>query len=203
MTDRLSRRDARSVLRRFLDAEAAGGLLLIAAAALALLAANSGLGDAYRALLRAETGPILSPRLGPMNVHLWINDGLMALFFLLVGLEIRREIVAGQLATARARRLPLIAAAAGMAVPALIYLAITFAHPGLARGWAIPAATDIAFALAVLALLGPRVPTSLKLLLTTIAIADDLGAVAIIALAYTDRLDATALAAAAAILLAM
>ncbi|MEA3012071.1 MAG: Na+:H+ antiporter, NhaA family [Sphingomonadales bacterium] len=203
MTDRLSRRGARSVLRHFLGAEAAGGLVLIAASALALVVANGGWGDAYRHLLYAETGPVLSPRLGPMNLHLWINDGLMALFFLLVGLEIRREFVAGQLASARARRLPLIAAAAGMAVPALIYLIMAGAHPGLARGWAIPAATDIAFALAVLALLGPRVPTSLKLLLTTIAIADDLGAVAIIALAYTDRLDFAALGAAAAMLAVM
>jgi NhaA family Na+:H+ antiporter len=203
MTDKLHRRGGRSALRRFLDAEAAGGLVLVAASALALLVANSAWSEAYRHLLYVESGPVLSPRLGPMTVHLWINDGLMALFFLLVGLEIRREFMAGQLAAPRARRLPLIAAAAGMVVPALIYLIIAGAHPGLARGWAIPAATDIAFALAVLALLGPRVPTSLKLLLTTIAIADDLGAVAIIALAYTDRLDFTALGAAAAILAAM
>ncbi|HEV7659662.1 MAG TPA: Na+/H+ antiporter NhaA [Allosphingosinicella sp.] len=195
MTDRLSRRGARSVLRDFLDAEATGGLVLVAASVLALLVANGVWGEAYRHLLHVE--------IGPMNVHRWINDGLMALFFLLVGLEIKREFVAGQLATARARRLPLIAAAAGMAVPALIYLAMTGAPPGLARGWAIPAATDIAFALAVLALLGPRVPTSLKLLLTTIAIADDLGAVAIIALAYTDRLDLWALVAVAALLAIM
>jgi NhaA family Na+:H+ antiporter len=195
MTDRLSRRGARSVLRDFLDAEAAGGLVLVAASALALVVANSVWGEAYRHLLHAE--------IGPMNVHHWINDGLMASFFLLVGLEIKREFVTGELASPAARRLPLIAAAAGMAVPALIYLAMTAAYPGLARGWAIPAATDIAFALAVFALLGPRVPTSLKLLLTTIAIADDLGAVAIIALAYTDRLDPAALGAAAAILVAM
>jgi NhaA family Na+:H+ antiporter len=195
MTDRFPRRGARPILRDFLDAEAAGGLVLVAASALALAVANSAWGDAYRHLLHVE--------IGPMSAHRWINDGLMALFFLVVGLEIKREFMAGQLASARARRLPLIAAAAGMAVPALIYLAMTLAHPGLARGWAIPAATDIAFALAVLALLGPRVPTSLKLLLTTIAIADDLGAVAIIALAYTDRLDPWALAAAAALLAIM
>jgi Na+:H+ antiporter, NhaA family len=196
MTDRPKRRGRPSALRRFLEAEAAGGLVLVAASALALVAANSGWGEAYRRLLHAG--------LGPMNVHLWINDGLMALFFLLVGLEIRRELAAGgQLASRQARRLPLIAAAAGMAVPALIYLALAGASPGLARGWAIPAATDIAFALAVLALLGPRVPAALKLLLTTIAIADDLGAVAIIALAYTDRLDLAALGAAAALLAVM
>jgi NhaA family Na+:H+ antiporter len=200
MEAQVGRRRARSALRHFLDNEAAGGLVLIAAAALALLAANSGLGDAYRGLLHAETGPALSPRLGPMNVHLWINDGLMALFFLLVGLEVKREFAAGGLASREARRLPLIAAAAGMAAPALIYLAVAGGHPGLARGWAIPAATDIAFALAMLALLGSRAPAPLKLLLTTIAIADDLGAVAIIALAYSEALDPLALAAAAAIL---
>ena len=203
MIDRPQRRGAPSVLRRFLDAEAAGGLVLVAASALALVVANSAWGEAYRQLLHAGTGPVLSPRLGPMNVHLWINDGLMALFFLLVGLEIRRELAGGQLASRQARRLPLIAAAAGMAVPALIYLTLAGTSPGLARGWAIPAATDIAFALAVLALLGPRVPTALKLLLTTIAIADDLGAVAIIALAYTDRLDLAALGAAAFMLAVM
>ncbi len=203
MIGKLPRRGVRSALRRFLDAEAAGGLVLVAASALALVAANSAWGEAYRHLLHIETGPALSPRLGPMTVHLWINDGLMALFFLLVGLEIKREFADGGLATWEKRRLPLIAAAAGMVLPAILYLALAGGAPGLARGWAIPAATDIAFALAVLALLGPRVPASLKLLLATIAIADDLGAVAIIALAYTDRLDLTALAAAAAILLAM
>ena len=201
MIDRSFRR--RSALRHFLDSEAAGGLLLMAAAALALLVANSPLGDAYRHLLHAGSGPVLAPKLGPMSVHLWINDGLMALFFLLVGLEIKREFLAGELATWEKRRLPVLAAAAGMAVPALVYLAIAGHDPLLARGWAIPAATDIAFAIAILALAGSRVPASLKLFLTTIAIADDLGAVAIIALFYTDGLDPLALAAAAIILLGL
>jgi NhaA family Na+:H+ antiporter len=190
----------RSALRAFLGSEAGGGILLMAAAALALIAANSPLAEAYQHLLHLETGPLLSPRLGPMTVHLWINDGLMAVFFLLVGLEIKREFVDGRLSTWDRRRLPVIAAAVGMAVPALAYLALTAATDGLGRGWAIPAATDIAFAIGVLALLGSRAPTSLKLFLTTVAIADDLGAVAIIALAYTDSLDRVALAAAAAIL---
>jgi NhaA family Na+:H+ antiporter len=203
MIEKPRRRGARSALRRFLDTEAAGGLVLIAASVLALVVANGVWGEAYRQLLHLETGPTLSPRLGPMNVHMWINDGLMALFFLLVGLEIKREFVDGELATWEKRRLPLVAAAAGMAVPALFYLAMAGGVPGLARGWAIPAATDIAFALAILALLGPRVPASLKLLLATIAIADDLGAVAIIALAYTDALDPAALAAAALTVLAL
>jgi NhaA family Na+:H+ antiporter len=189
-----------SALRAFLKSGAAGGVVLMGAAALALIAANSPFAEAYQHLLHLKTGPLLSPRLGPMTVHLWINDGLMAVFFLLVGLEIKREFVDGRLSTWDRRRLPVIAAAVGMAVPALAYLALTAATGGLGRGWAIPAATDIAFAIGVLALLGSRAPTSLKLFLTTVAIADDLGAVAIIALAYTDSLDTVALGAAAAIL---
>jgi len=193
----------RSALRAFLAGEAAGGILLIAAAAAALVAANGPLAEAYHQFVHAETGPELSPKLGPMTVHLWINDGLMAVFFLLVGLEIKREFVDGRLATWKQRRLPVIAAAVGMVVPALIYLAFTTGTPGLSRGWAIPAATDIAFAIGVLALLGSRAPTSLKLFLTTVAIVDDMGAVAIIALAYTDSLNTLALGGAALVLLAM
>jgi len=188
-----------SALRRFLASEAAGGILLMAAAALALIVANSGLGEAYRHALHVETGPVLTPKLGPMTAHLWINDGLMAVFFLFVGLEIKREFVDGQLASWSDRRLPMIAAAAGMAVPALLYLVVAGGGSGLANGWAIPAATDIAFAIGVLALLGSRAPASLKLFLTTVAIVDDLGAVAIIAVAYTSAIDTVALGAAAAI----
>src|SRR5688572_4840823 len=136
-----------------------------------------------------------------MTVHLWINARLMAVFFLLVGLEIKREFVDGRLSTWERRRLPVIAAAVGMALPAIFYLAFTASEPDLARGWAIPAATDIAFAIGVLALLGRRAPLSLKLFLTTVAIADDLGAVAIIALVYTDGLDFPALAGAAMLVL--
>ena len=190
----------RSALRHFLASEAAGGILLIVAAALALIVANSGLHHAYEAVLHAPIGPTLTSRYGPPTVHFWINDGLMAVFFLLVGLEIKREFVDGRLATWERRRLPVIAAAVGMVVPALIYLGIAAGRPELHSGWAIPAATDIAFAIGVLALLGKRAPTSLKLFLTTVAIADDLGAVAIIAFAYTARLDTIALGAAAAIL---
>ena len=193
----------RSALRAFLNSEAAGGMLLMAAAAAALLAANSPLGLFYHDLVHAETGPVLAGRLGPMNVHLWINDALMAVFFLLVGLEIKRELVDGRLSTWNQRRLPMIAAAVGMIVPASVYLALTAGAAGLSRGWAIPAATDIAFAIGVLALLGSRAPTSLKLFLTTVAIVDDMGAVAIIALAYTDSLNTLALGAAAAILFLM
>jgi Na+:H+ antiporter, NhaA family len=194
------RRGARSALRHFLASEAAGGLLLVGAAALAMVVANSALAEPYHRLLHAETGPVLSPKLGPMTLHLWINDALMAVFFLLVGLEIKREFVDGRLATWKQRRLPVIAAASGMIVPALVYLLVAGSEPGLAAGWAIPAATDIAFAIGVLALLGRRAPTSLKLFLTTVAIVDDMGAVAIIALAYTPAIDTVALGAAAAIL---
>jgi NhaA family Na+:H+ antiporter len=136
---------------------------------------------------------------GPLDVHHWVADGLMALFFLLVGLEVKREWYDGRLSTQAERRLPMIAAAAGMAVPAALYLLIAGQDAELIRGWAIPAATDIAFALGVLALLGGRAPPSLKLLLVTIAIVDDIGAVLIIALFYTAALDPAALAAAAGI----
>ena len=175
----------------------------MAAAALAMIVANSIVADDYFHFVHAVTGPELTPKLGPMTVHLWINDGLMAIFFLLVGLEIKREVVDGHLTTRADRRLPVIAAAAGMIFPAAIYLAIAGGDPALVRGWAIPAATDIAFAIGVLAILGSRAPASLKLFLTTVAIVDDMGAVAIIALFYTAELKVAALVAAAVIWLAM
>ncbi len=174
----------------------------MASAALALIAANSPFEPAYHALLEARIGPSL-PRAGPMTLHLWVADGLMAIFFLLIGLEVKREWYEGRLSTPAARRLPIVAAAAGMAVPALIFLAVVGLDSELARGWAIPAATDIAFAIGVLALLGSRAPPSIKLLLVTIAIIDDIGAVAIIALAYTAELDPIALGAAALVTGAM
>lgn len=190
-------RRARSALRTFLHQEAAGGIVLIAAAVLAMIAANSDVAESYFDFLHFATGPVLVEHLGPMTVHLWINDGLMAIFFLLVGLEIKREFVDGRLATWERRRLPFIAAAAGMVVPALIYLAVAGGDPAVVRGWAIPAATDIAFAIGVLALLGSRAPPALKLFLTTVAIVDDMGAVAIIAVAYTDHINVLALGGAA------
>ena len=182
--------------------EKLAGLLLIAAAVAALAAANSGLAHAYCDLLEFSFGPVM-PRLGQMSVHYWIADGLMAIFFLLVGLEVKREWYDGQLATPEQRRLPIIAAAAGMAVPALIYLAVIGFDPALIRGWAIPSATDIAFAIGILALLGPNANPVVKLLLVTIAIVDDVGAVVIIALVYTASLDGVAIAAALTILAAM
>ena len=169
-----------SALRGFLHNEAAGGIVLMGVAVLALFAANSPLGPTYFAALSSCV-------LGLSVVH-WINDALMAVFFLLVGLEIKREMRDGQLSTWPRRALPGIAALGGMVVPALIYVLFNAGSPETLRGWAIPAATDIAFALGVLSLLGPRVPVSLKVFLTALAILDDLGAVIIIALFYTARL---------------
>ncbi len=184
----------------FLRSETAGGLLLMGAALLAMIAANLPGTHLYHDLLHAQTGPTLSDQLGPMTPHLWINDGLMALFFLLVGLELKREFLEGRLSRWSDRTMPAVAVAAGMAVPALVYLLAAGSDPLLRDGWAIPAATDIAFALGVLALLGDRVPPSLKLFLMSVAIVDDLGAVAIIALFYTASINLTAIMAATAIL---
>ena len=178
----------KSILREFLDDEAAGGIILMVAAALALIVANSPLAETYFAVLHAY--------LGPLSVSHWINDGLMAVFFLLVGLEIKREMLDGQLSTWPRRVLPGIAAAGGMVVPALVYVVINRNNQAALSGWAIPTATDIAFALGVLSLLGSRVPTSLKVFLTALAIIDDLGAVIIIALFYTSGLSLAYLAAA-------
>ena len=175
--------------------ERAAGLLLIAAAAVALGLANSPLADTWHHLLEAPLGIVL-PRVGILTPHLFVADGLMAIFFLLVGLEVKREWYEGRLSTPSERRLPILAAACGMAVPALVYLLVVDFEPGLARGWAIPSATDIAFAIGLLALLGPRVPPAIKLLLVTIAIVDDIGAVLVIALVYTAEINVIALGAA-------
>lgn len=194
-----------SALRNFLRGEAGSGVLLMISAAIAMVMANlpGTAGHIYHDMFHAVTGPILAPALGPMTIHLWVNDGLMAIFFLLVGLEIKREFVDGGLSTWERRRLPFIAAGAGMIVPALVYLMVTAGEAGLSRGWAIPAATDIAFAIGVLALLGSRAPASIKLFLTAVAIVDDMGAVAIIALAYSQGLDVMALGGALVVLLVM
>ena len=178
-----------SALRQFLEGQASSGLVLMAAAALAMAIANSPLGPGYEQMLQSHVGPL--------SLHHWVNDGLMAIFFLLVGLEIKREVMDGQLSSWPRRILPGIAAAGGMAVPALIYLA--FNSGSTVRGWAIPAATDIAFALGVIALLGNRVPVSLRVFLTALAIIDDLGAVVIIAFFYTARLSLLDLGGAAAV----
>ena len=187
-----------SVLRRLIHDEAGPGIVLMIAAAVALIAANSAWEPAYLALFHDRLGWTPIARLA--TLHLWINDGLMALFFFVVGLEIKREVLDGALAQPATRRMPVVAAVAGMAAPAAVYLLIASGVPGVARGWAIPAATDIAFAMGVVALLGKRLPPSLRLFLLTVAIVDDLGAVTIIALAYTAGIDLAWLIAAGAIL---
>ncbi|WP_428679745.1 Na+/H+ antiporter NhaA [Reyranella sp.] len=184
-----------TLLRRFIDNEASGGIVLMGAAALALIVANSALAPAYFAMLKVYVGPL--------SVSHWINDALMAVFFLLVGLEIKREVVDGQLSTWSRRILPGLCAAGGMAVPALIFAALNWHNGEVIRGWAIPTATDIAFALGVLSLFGNRVPASMKVFLTALAIIDDLGAVLIIAVFYTGNLDLAALGGAGAVLVAL
>ena len=198
-THRLTR--LATTMLRMARGEAGAGLLLIAAATLALGAVNSPLAGTYHALFHAPLGWTPVAKLATLD--LWISDALMAVFFFVVGLEIKREVVDGALADPARRRLPVVVAAAGMAAPALVYLAIARDSPALAPGWAIPAATDIAFALGVLALVGKGIPPSLRLLLLTVAIIDDLGAVAIIAVAYTPAIKLGWLAAAAALLGAM
>ena len=182
--------------------ERLAGLILIAAAGAALAAANSPLSHAYHDILHFELGPVL-PKVGPLTVHALVSDGLMAIFFLLVGMEVKREFIEGKLSSPLARRLPIIAAVAGMAVPAMVYLAVIGLDPELARGWAIPTATDIAFAIAVLAILGTHAPPSIKVLLVSVAVVDDVGAVAIIALAYTESVNVAALGAAAGLVVLM
>lgn len=179
-------------VRDFMDGEAAGGLVLMAVAVLALLVANSPFSELYFESLHAKAGPL--------SVQHWINDGLMAVFFLLVGLEIKREVLDGELASWPQRILPGLCALGGMVVPALVYIAFNKDNAAAMRGWAVPTATDIAFALGVLSLLGKRVPVSLKVFLTALAIIDDLGAVVIIALFYTNELSVQFLAGAAAVL---
>ncbi len=189
----ISRR-AREALAHFLANEAAGGYVLMVAAALALIVANSPLAPSYFAALNTHLGFALGPIHLDESVLHWINDGLMALFFLLVGLEIKREVLDGQLSRPADVILPGAAALGGVILPAAIYLFFNLRHPDSVAGWAIPSATDIAFALGVLALLGSRVPTSLKVFLTAIAIMDDLAAIVIIALFYTEQLHLMALA---------
>ncbi|MGH8355146.1 MAG: Na+/H+ antiporter NhaA, partial [Pseudomonas sp.] len=183
----------RHTLARFLKLEAASGLLLIAAAALALCINNSPLDFLYNGLLETPVAVQVGALQIAKPLLLWINDGLMALFFLLVGLEVKRELLEGHLAKPSQIVLPGAAAIGGMLVPALIYWALNHDDPAAVSGWAIPMATDIAFALGVLALLGKRVPVSLKLFLMTLAIIDDLGAIVAIALFYSNELSTLSL----------
>jgi len=182
-----------TLIREFIKLEAAGGIVLIAASAAALVLANSPLGSLYTAFLEVP----VAIQVGSLEIAkpllLWVNDGLMAVFFFLVGLEIKREFLEGELSSPTQIALPALAAVGGMAAPAMIYSYINWGNPQNLNGWAIPAATDIAFALGILALLGNRVPLSLKVLLMAIAIIDDLGAIVIIAIFYTSDLSLSAL----------
>jgi len=175
-------------LKDFLKQESAGGIVLIASAALALIIANSPFAPAYFNTL----GTYLNLSFGSFAIDkpllLWINDGLMAVFFFLIGLEVKREIISGQLSSWNKASLPLAAAIGGMAVPALVFVAFNLGEPGNIGGWAIPAATDIAFALGILSLLGPRVPVAMKALLLAIAVIDDIGAITVIALFYSGEI---------------
>jgi len=197
---------ALEAIREFLKLESASGIILVGAAVLALIINNSPLSGLYDLFLDTP----VEIRIGALQLAkpllLWINDGLMAIFFLLIGLEVKREILDGQLSSLSQVALPGIAAIGGMAIPALIYVIFNMSNPSALNGWAIPAATDIAFALGILALLGSRVPLSLKLFLLTLAIIDDLGAIVIIAIFYSGDLSATSLifaAVAIAVLIAM
>jgi NhaA family Na+:H+ antiporter len=193
----------RDSIAPFIRTEAASGVILLAMAALALIAANSPAATLYGAFLELPVGV----RIGDFGLQkpllLWINDGLMAVFFLLVGLEIKRELIEGELSTREQAVLPCLAALGGMVLPALLYAAVTLDDPVALHGWAIPAATDIAFALGVLALLGDRIPPSLKVFLVALAIIDDLGAIVIIALFYSGELSVWSLGLAAGVMLCL
>jgi len=177
-----------SRLERLLRHEAAGGVLLMLSALAALIVANSVLAPAYEFVLNTQGAITMNGKGIEKPMILWINDGLMAVFFLLIGLELKREILEGKLKNPRDVMLPGMAAVGGMAVPAILFVALNWSSPETIRGWAIPAATDIAFALGLLALVGSRAPAALKVFLLTLAILDDLGAIIIIALFYTASL---------------
>ena len=187
----------RSFLPAFMHHEAAGGVALGTAALVALLLANSPVAASYTHLLESHVALGIGAFSLDKTVSHWINDGLMVLFFFVVGLEIKRELVSGELSSMKQAALPFVAAAGGMIVPAIIYLIVNRNHPEALNGWAIPCATDIAFAVGVVALLGSRVPASLKVFLLALAIIDDLGAILMIAAFYTADLSVNALALAA------
>ncbi len=191
-----------SPFQAFARSESAGGVLLIVAAAVAFAWANSPWAASYFHLLHAPAGLEIGGFALEKHLAHWVNDGLMVVFFLLVGLEIKREVLVGELSTPREAMLPMVAAVGGMAVPALIYAAVNLGSEGL-RGWGIPMATDIAFALGVMSLLGDRVPVGLKVFLTALAIVDDLGAVLVIAAFYTDDVALPALGLSLAALVAV
>lgn len=185
---------------RFAQVESAGGLLLLGCTVLAMVWANSPWRHSYHAFWETQSGLQLGGIDVVKDLGHWVKDGLMAVFFFVVGLEIKREILVGELATIRRAALPVIAAIGGMLIPAALYTAVNFGHPGQ-HGWGIPMATDIAFSLGVLSLLGRSVPVSLKVFLTAPAIADNIGAVLVIAIFYSHGLHWGALGAAAIVLL--
>ncbi|MEO6094484.1 MAG: Na+/H+ antiporter NhaA [Fibrobacteria bacterium] len=185
--------------RKFLQLESSSGILLLAALAIALAWANSPWSDLYFHILELPFGIQTGTFTYSQSLHHWINDGLMTLFFFVVGLEIKREVVAGELASLKRAAFPMIAALGGMVVPALIYSGFNHGHEG-ARGWGIPMATDIPFALGILALLGNRVPNSLKVFLMALAIIDDLGSILVIAIFYTQGISWVVFGYAAAVL---
>ena len=186
----------------FAKIEASGGLLLLASALIALILANSIFAEQYFAIWHSTFSINLGPLSLSMPVEAWINEGLMALFFLVVGLEIKREFLVGELSSAKKALLPVVAAVGGMMIPAIIYTAFNLGNPG-ASGWGIPMATDIAFTVGVLTLLGKRIPTPLKAFIVALAIVDDIGAVLVIALFYTTGVSVSSLGAAVIILLAL
>ncbi len=187
----------KATIEEFIQKESAGGIVLMFTTVVAMLVSNTALSSWYQAFLHIP----VEVRIGALHVdkslYHWVNDGLMAIFFLLVGLEVKREILEGHLSTVKQAALPGIAAVGGMLVPAIVYLFFNLDDPVARNGWAIPTATDIAFALGILSLLGKRVPVSLKIFLMALAIIDDLGAIVIIAIFYTSKLSLTSLTVAA------
>lgn len=192
-----------TLVQKFLRLETAGGFLLMAALVLAILAENSPLKPIYDLLLETPVELRIGALILAKPLLLWINDALMAVFFFLVGMELKREVLTGQLSSPSKIALPALAAMAGIVVPALIYVAINYGDPIAMRGWAVPTATDIAFALGILALLGSRVPASLKLFLLAVAIIDDIGAIVIIAVFYSGDLSFMMFAVAGAAIVGM
>lgn len=191
-------------IKEFFRLESSSGLILIAASVVALIIANSGLGSVYSDAMHWHLPKVpLGPWTLDLSLHHFINDGLMALFFLVVACEIKREMLGGQLSNPRSLVLPLVCAVAGVALPALIFTAFNQHDPALMRGWAVPTATDIAFALGMLALLGSRIPIGMKLLLSTVAVVDDLIAIVIIAIFYTSDMHSTSLVLSVVIICAM
>ena len=184
----------KAALEEFIQKESSGGIVLMITTIIAMIVSNTALASVYQSILHLP----MAVRIGPLHLdktlYLWVNDGLMAIFFLLVGLEVKREILEGHLSSIGQAALPVIAAVGGMLIPAIFYLAFNLNDPVARNGWAVPTATDIAFALGILSLLGKRAPVSLKIFLMALAIIDDLGAIVIIAIFYTAKLSLTSLA---------